>query len=117
MKTALITGVSGQDGSYLAELLIAKGYRVIGTTRDPGKLHALPYATAFRGVDLVANALDSRSSLGELLAQTRPDEIYHLAGPARIGASWQDPSGTVLGIVMPTLLLMESILAVAPASR
>jgi GDPmannose 4,6-dehydratase len=117
MKTALITGVSGQDGSYLAELLVGKGYRVVGTSRDPDKAMALPYASAFRGVELVANALDSRSSVGELLARTKPDEIYHLAGPSRIGASWKDPAGAVLGIVMPTLLMMESIVAVAPATR
>ena len=117
MKTALITGVSGQDGSYLAELLIARGYRVIGTSRDPGKAMSLPYAAAFRGVELVANALDSRASLGDLLARTKPDEIYHLAGPSRIGASWKDPSGAVLGIVMPTLLMMESIVAVTPTAR
>lgn len=117
MPTALITGVSGQDGSYLSELLTSKGYRVVGTTRDPERTTALPYAAAFRGVELVANALDSRDSIGELLARTKPDEIYHLAGPSRVGASWQDPSGTVLGIVMPTLLILESMLAVTPASR
>jgi GDPmannose 4,6-dehydratase len=117
MKTALITGVSGQDGSYLAELLIAKGYRVIGTSRDPDKAMSLPYAAAFRGVELVANALDSRPSLEELLARTKPDEIYHLAGPSRIGSSWKDPSGAMLGIVTPTLLMMESMVAVAPAAR
>jgi GDPmannose 4,6-dehydratase len=117
MKTALITGVSGQDGSYLAELLIGKGYRVIGTSRDPEKAMSLPHAAAFRGVELVASALDSRPSLGELLERTKPDEIYHLAGPSRIGASWQDPSGAVLGIVMPTLLMMESMVAVTPTAR
>ena len=117
MKTALITGVSGQDGSYLAELLVGKGYRVIGTTRDPARTMSLPYAEAFRGVELVANALDSRPSLGELLSRTTPDEIYHLAGPSRIGASWQDPAGAVLGIVMPTLLMMESMVAVTPTAR
>ena len=117
MRTALITGVIGQDGSYLAELLIGKGYRVVGTSRDPDRAMSLPYAAAFRGVELVANALDSRSSLGELLAHSKPDEIYHLAGPSRIGASWTDPSGAVLGIVMPTLLMMESIVALTPAVR
>ena len=117
MKTALITGVSGQDGSYLAEFLLSTGYRVIGTTRDPVRAMSLPYAAAFRGVELVANALDSRPSLGDLLARTKPDEIYHLAGPSRISSSWKDPAGAVLGIVMPTLLVMESMVAVAPTAR
>jgi len=117
MPTALITGVSGQDGSYLAELLVEKGYRVIGTTRDPATALRSPYRAAFTGVDLLEDALDSRASLGGLLARFQPDEIYHLAGPSRVGASWQDPAATLLGIVMPTILLLETMLAETPSAR
>jgi GDPmannose 4,6-dehydratase len=117
MPTALITGVSGQDGSYLAELLIAKGYRVAGTTRDVAAARRIPYASALAGVELLENALDSRAGVLELLARVQPDEIYHLAGPSRVGASWQDPAGTLLGVVMPTILVLEAMLAGAPSAR
>jgi GDPmannose 4,6-dehydratase len=117
MPTALITGVSGQDGSYLAELLIGKGYRVAGTTRDATAARRLPYAAALEGVELLEIALDSRSAVVELLARVQPDEIYHLAGPSRVGASWQDPAGTLLGVVMPTILVLEAMLAAAPSAR
>jgi GDPmannose 4,6-dehydratase len=117
MPTALVTGVSGQDGSYLAELLTGKGYRVVGTTRNRAAALTLPYASAFTGVDLVEVALDSRNAVGELLARHQPDEVYHLAGPSRVGASWQDPAGTLLGVVMPTMLLLEAVLAESPSAR
>ena len=117
MPTALITGVTGQDGSYLAELLIAKGYRVLGTTRNAAAARRIPYASALEGVELLENALDSRAGVIDVLSRVRPDEIYHLAGPSRVGASWQDPAGTLLGIVMPTILVLEAMLARAPSAR
>ncbi len=117
MATALITGVSGQDGSYLAELLVGKGYSVVGTTRDIAAARQAPYAWAFDRVQLVQNALDSREAMGQLLTLYHPDEIYHLAGPSRVGASWNDPAGTLLGIVVPTLLLLESVATELPTVR
>lgn len=117
MPTALITGVSGQDGSYLAELLVGKNYSVIGTTRDIAAARRTSYASAFDGVQLVQSALDSREAIAQLLTLYVPDEVYHLAGPSRVGASWNDPAGTLLGIVVPTLLLMESVATELPTAR
>lgn len=117
MPTALITGVSGQDGSYLAELLGGKAYRVVGTTRDVAGAMKVPYASALERVELIQHGLDSRAAIGELLTRFQPDEIYHLAGPSRVGASWSDPEGTMLGIVVPTTLLLESVAADAPTAR
>ena len=117
MPTALITGVSGQDGSYLAELLVGKGYRVVGTARDAAAARQTEYSASLDRVELLENALDARGPVGELLARTKPDEIYHLAGPSRVGASWNDPAGTLLGIVMPTILLLEAMLAEAPSAK
>jgi len=117
MSTALITGVSGQDGSYLAELLVGKGYRVAGTTRDIAAARHTPYAAALAGVELFENALDSRPAVSDLLTRIQPNEIYHLAGPSRVGASWHDPAGTLLGIVMPTILLMEAMLTEMPLAK
>ena len=117
MPTALITGVSGQDGSYLAEFLRGRRYRVVGTTRDVARAKSSEYSKAFDGVELVENALDSRTLIAELLARVAPDEIYHLAGPSRVGASWSDPAGTLLGIVMPTILLLEAMVAEVPSAK
>lgn len=117
MGTVLITGVGGQDGSYLAELLVSEGHRVIGTTRDARRLAGLPYASALRGVELVETALDARSGVDQLLAGFTPDELYHLAGPSRVGASWQDPSGTMHGIVDPARLVLEAVVGFRKAPR
>lgn len=117
MPTALITGVRGQDGSYLAELLVAKGYRVAGTTRDAAAVRRMPYAAALERVEILENALDSRAGVVELVSRVQPDEIYHLAGPSRVSASWQDPAGTLLGVVMPTILVLEAMLSAAPSAR
>ena len=117
MPTALITGVSGQDGSYLAEWLGSRGYTVVGTTRDIAATKRRSYASAYDRVELVQHGLDSRAAIGELLGRFQPDEVYHLAGPSRVGASWNDPAGTMLGIVVPTALLMESLVAESPAAR
>ncbi|HEV2713549.1 MAG TPA: GDP-mannose 4,6-dehydratase, partial [Gaiellaceae bacterium] len=80
-RTALVTGIGGQDGSYLAELLLGRGYEVFGTTlRSPESLDGR--------VELVE--LD----LGEALRELRPDETYHLASESFVPASWEDPVGT-----------------------
>lgn len=79
MKTALITGVTGQDGSYMAELLLAKGYRVIGTTRDCEKAkEQLPIELKNRVVLVEWDTLDQRY-MTEVLSEYRPNEIYNFA--------------------------------------
>lgn len=117
MPNALITGVSGQDGSYLSELLVQRGYRVTGTTRDVATVQTSEYAVAYKNVEVVQDSLDARAPLAALIRRVAPTEIYHLASPSRIGASWTDPAGTLLGVVMPTILLMETVLTEAPDAR
>lgn len=103
MKTALITGVAGQDGSYLAELLVRKGYRVVGTSRRPD--------ATFPGsdrVELRVVALEDASAVTRCLAEVEPDEVYHLAGQSSVGRSFQDPAGTFRSIALSTSNLLES---------
>jgi len=110
-RRALICGVSGQDGAYLAELLLGKGYTVCGTSRDA-------QVSPFRGlnelgirdrVQLESVALtDFRSTL-QVLAKFEPDEIYNLAGQSSVGLSFQQPVETLESIVTGTLNLVEAI--------
>jgi GDPmannose 4,6-dehydratase len=112
----LITGVAGQDGSYLAEFLTGKGYRVIGTTRDARTALNTPWARAIANVELV-ELPEGVLGLRELIDRARPDEIYHLGGPSRVSASWGDPDGTAMGIEVPTGVVIAACLDVLPSPR
>ncbi|MFN8579833.1 MAG: GDP-mannose 4,6-dehydratase [Gemmatimonadaceae bacterium] len=116
MKTALITGVSGQDGSYLAELLIDKGYRVVGTTPD---LAAAPsyFAPIRPRIEVATLDVRDRSALESLLAAVRPDEVYHLAAQSRVGASWEDPVGTADVSGSGALYMLEAVRQQVPNAR
>ena len=110
-KTALICGVCGQDGAYLAHNLLQKGYRVVGTTRA---LPAAPPANLVRlgiadRVALHANTLENRDAVRELLAAVAPDEIYQLSGQSSVGTSFERPQETWDSIVTPTLNLLEAL--------
>ena len=118
MPTALITGVSGQDGSYLAEFLLEKDYRVIGTTRDPRRALEGPHARALAGIELVVGEINHPSSpILETIRRERPDEVYHLGAPSRVAASWDDPEATVAGIALSTGLLIEAMVEELPSPR
>jgi GDPmannose 4,6-dehydratase len=118
MPTALITGIAGQDGSYLAEFLVSKDYEVIGTTRNARRALELPYARAFAGVDLVEVTGNPASpEVGALIDSRRPDEIYHLGGPSSVSRSWADPAETMAGIVLPVGMMVEQLLEMLPAPR
>lgn len=116
MPTALITGVSGQDGSYLAEHLIARDYRVIGTTRDEARALATPYAQALKGVELL-ELETPELHLADLVRHVKPDEVYHLGGPTRISTSWDDPEGTRQATVLSTSELLRASLEELPSPR
>jgi GDPmannose 4,6-dehydratase len=111
MKTALICGVSGQDGAYLAKLLLEKGYRVFGTSRDAqasnfANLHRLSIADYVERESMVLT--DFRSAL-QTIAKTKPDEIYNLAGQTSVGLSFQQPVETMDSISVSTLNLLEAV--------
>lgn len=110
-KTALITGVSGQDGAYLAQLLLKKGYKVIGSSRDAeansfGNLKKLEIIDQ---VQLESMALNDFRSVLSLIVKVNPDEIYNLAGQSSVGLSFQQPVETMESIALGTLNLLEAI--------
>jgi len=104
-RRALVTGVAGQDGSYLCELLVGRGYEVLGAVR-PGRSGAARErlgAVAERLELVEADLLDGRS-LRRMVAETAPDELYHLAAPTFVPASWEDPSETLSAIATATAM-------------
>ena len=110
MRTALICGVSGQDGSYLAELLLKKGYEVFGTSRDAqgssfSSLKKLGIADRIKYISMVPE--DFRSVL-MALRRSNPDEIYYLAGQSSVGLSFEQPAETIQSITMGTLNILEA---------
>ena len=110
-KRALIFGVGGQDGAYLAQLLLEKGYEVHGTSRDAEVSHfnGLRSLRIFDGVRLhSANLIDYRSVIG-ILQSVEPDEIYNLSAQSSVGLSFEQPTETVNSIVNATLNLLEGI--------
>ncbi|MBV8373041.1 MAG: GDP-mannose 4,6-dehydratase, partial [Candidatus Eremiobacteraeota bacterium] len=78
-KTAIITGITGQDGSYLAELLLEKGYRVVGMTRRTSTEVHERIEHIVDDVEIVSGDLLDQSSIQSIVAQTRPQEVYNLA--------------------------------------
>jgi GDPmannose 4,6-dehydratase len=108
-KTALICGVSGQDGSYLAALLLSKGYAVFGTSRDAqgssfSNLRKLGIQDQISFLSMVPE--DFRSVL-VALRKSNPDEIYYLAGQSSVGLSFEQPAETMQSITMGTLNILE----------
>jgi GDPmannose 4,6-dehydratase len=102
---ALVTGVTGQDGSYLAELLLVSGREVVGMARDP----AAP-GPNLAGVDveLAAGDLRDHDGLRRLVADIAPDELFHLAAPTFVPASWEDPAATFDEIAGATATLLAA---------
>jgi GDPmannose 4,6-dehydratase len=107
--TALITGLTGQDGSFLAELLLAKGYRVAGLVRDE-QAPSLGCSEHLRGrVELVQGDLLEPSTLREAIERVDAGEIYHLAAPSFVPASWQRPGETIRAIAGSTAAMLETV--------
>ena len=110
-RRALICGVSGQDGAYLAQMLVAKGYQVFGTSRDAqiasfGNLHRLGIKDR---VQLESMAVTDFRSVLQALRKARPDEVYNLAGQSSVGLSFQQPVETLESVGLGTLNLLEAI--------
>lgn len=117
-KKALITGITGQDGSYLAELLLEKGYEVYGLIRrhsTSGNLWRIEHI--LDDINLVYGDITDQSSLYEALKQSDPDEVYHLAAMSFVGESWRQPSFTYEVNAVGTLKLLESIRQYNPSIR
>ncbi len=116
-RTALITGVLGQDGSYLSRLLLDKGYRVIGLIRSPADYSNHDYLGIAGRVDCRECDLNDERAIAEAIATTRPDEIYHLGGLSSPGKSWATPKAYTETNAFGTLYLLEAIRKHAPNAR
>lgn len=110
-KTAMICGISGQDGAYLAQLLLGKGYRVIGTSRDAqmSSFRNLVQLGIRNQVEVTSMALNDFRSVLQALAHFSPTEIYNLAGQTSVGLSFEQPVETLDSISVGTLNLLEGI--------
>jgi GDPmannose 4,6-dehydratase len=123
-KTALITGITGQDGSYLVELLLEKGYNIHGLVRrtsqfnrariDESREHAAHKGQVF---DLHYGDLADASSIARIIAKVKPDELYNLAGQSHVGVSFEEPEYTALVDALGVLRLLESIKHISPNTR
>ncbi|MHB8727677.1 MAG: GDP-mannose 4,6-dehydratase [Sulfuricaulis sp.] len=109
MKRALICGISGQDGTYLAKFLLDKGYEVCGASRDASVagFHNLDRVGIRRRVRLESMALNDFRSVLQVLTKIQPNEIYNLAGQSSVGLSFEQPVETLESIAVGTLNLLE----------
>ncbi len=121
MPTALITGVTGQDGAYLSQFLLAKGYRVVGMLRRSASADVIGERLRWLGilgqVELADGNLTDLSSLIRLLQTYKPDEVYNLAAQSFVAASWAQPivTGNVTG--MGAVNMLEAVRIAHPAAR
>ncbi len=111
MKKALICGISGQDGAYLAQFLLSQGYHVYGTSRDAqmSSFKNLRLLGIYDRVKLLSMSLTDFRSVLQAITQVMPDEIYNLAGQSSVGLSFEQPVETLESIATGTLNLLESI--------
>jgi GDPmannose 4,6-dehydratase len=117
MPTALITGVNGQDGSYLAELLLAKGYDVIGMVRRSSTVTCERIEHIQNDLTIVQGDLHDQSSLVALLEEYCPEEIYNLASQSFVATSWSQAVLTGEVTALGVTRLLESVRLVTPKAR
>jgi len=123
-KTALITGITGQDGSYLAELLLAKGYEVWGIIRRSSNFNTQRIDHIFKDVhqkenklQLVYGDLSDASSIGAIIRKIMPDEVYNLAAQSHVKVSFEIPEYTADITAMGSLRILEAIRQFCPKAK
>src|SRR6266496_4876416 len=116
MPRALITGITGQDGSFLAEFLLRKGYEVHGLVRPASSPNTVRRAVLLGEPTVCGQSpffhssdLNDTVALGRILSKVSPDEVYHLAGQSHVGLSFEMPESTCESVAMGTLRLLEVI--------
>ena len=116
-KTALITGITGQDGSYLAEFLLAKGYRVVGMTRRSSTDVHERIQHVVEEIEIVSGDLLDQSSMTSIVSDIRPDEIYNLAAQSFVPTSWTQPVLTGEFTALGVTRVLEAVRTVDPTIR
>jgi GDPmannose 4,6-dehydratase len=120
---ALITGITGQDGSYLAELLLEKGYEVFGLVRRASSIrrsridHLTQPANASRRIELLYGDMNDGISLNRTVREVQPDEVYNLAGQSHVRVSFEMPEHTANVDALGTLRLLEALREVKPDAK
>lgn len=106
MKKALITGITGQDGSYLADLLLEKGYKVYGLVRRTSTPIMVNLEHIKDQIEFVSGDITDLSSLIRIVEQIQPDEVYNLAAQSFVGSSWEQPvlTGNITGLGVTNML-------------
>lgn len=119
MKTALITGITGQDGSYLAELLLEKGYKVVGVKRRTSLLATdrIDHLIENPNFQLVYGSMNDVGAFYRLFASQKFDEVYNLAAQSHVRVSFEVPEETVDAVAMGPLRLLECIRTMQPGCR
>ncbi|MEH1907519.1 GDP-mannose 4,6-dehydratase [Nostoc sp.] len=116
-KKALITGLTGQDGSYLAELLLAKGYQVFGLVRRSSTSNLERISHFSDDIQILSGDLLDQSSLMDVIAEAQPDEIYNLASQSYVPLSWTQPALTAEYTALGVSRLLESIRRCKPDAK
>ncbi|MCF3945616.1 GDP-mannose 4,6-dehydratase [Acidiphilium sp. AL] len=121
MRTALITGVTGQDGAYLSEFLLNQGYRVVGVMRRSASSDVIGERLRWLGVldriTLVEGNLTDLGSLIRIVQTHEPDEVYHLAAQSFVATSWQQPALTGLVTGLGAVTMLEAVRIARPDAR
>jgi GDPmannose 4,6-dehydratase len=117
MKTALITGITGQDGSYLAEFLLERGYRVVGMTRRHSIASDERIAHLRDRIEIRSGDLLDQGSLTAIVAEIRPDEVYNLAAQSFVPTSWSQPVLTGEFTALGVTRMLEAIRSAKPDAR
>jgi GDPmannose 4,6-dehydratase len=116
-KTALITGITGQDGSYLAEFLLEQGYRVVGMTRRTSTVSSERIAHLVDQIEIVQGDLLDQNSLAEAIRTAHPTEVYNLAAQSFVPTSWNQPVLTGEFTALGVTRILEAIRQVDPTIR
>jgi GDPmannose 4,6-dehydratase len=117
VPTAIITGITGQDGSYLAELLLSKGYHVVGMMRRSSVVTFERIQHIQDQIDIIQGDLHDQSSLMDLIEQYRPDEVYNLAAQSFVPTSWNQPVLTGEVTALGVTRMLEAIRLLSPKTR
>ncbi len=115
--SALITGITGQDGSYLAELLLGKGYRVVGVVRRSSTTYYERLAHVLDRIELVSADLLDQHSLVDAVLHARPTEVYNLAAQSFVQTSWTQPVLTGEFTALGVTRVLEAVRKAAPSAR
>lgn len=114
---ALITGIVGQDGSYLSQLLLQKGYQVVGLKRPSSSLANNDWLGVTTHVEYLDCDLQDETKLTELIKQYQPAELYHLGGLSAPGSSWAEPKAYTVTNALGTLAILEAIRLHSPKTK